>query len=258
MVEVSIIIPLYNPDKSLIKKIKSALNEQDYKKSKEVLFLDLKKGLADTLNEGIKMSKGKIIVSLHQDCVPSSKKWLSTLVAPLKNKNVLASVSKVELPKELWLNFDLTSKILSSKEQKVLTPLMDEKGCAYKKELFSKVGLFDGETYRTAGEDFDMYLRIKQVGDISYPEAKVIHFHKYTWKKRLKKEYQLSNAFNLPRWYVGVLKSIPLLGYLFFIPNIEPSKLKWLSLFAIFIYFPVSLIYSLGFWKGFLKGRQTL
>ena len=144
---------------------------------------------------------------------------------------------------------------------------MDEKGCAYKKELFSKAGLFNEKDYRTAGEDFDMYLKIKRHGKIAYPDAKVYHYHNYTWKKRLRKEYQLSNAFgalfrnnlfNLPKWYIGITKAIPFLGYLLFLPGINPKKIGYLSLPAILLYFPVSLIYSIGFWQGFIKGRQTV
>ncbi|HVY01965.1 MAG TPA: hypothetical protein VHA12_04345, partial [Candidatus Nanoarchaeia archaeon] len=200
-------------------------------------------------------------------CVPFNEKWLTDLTQPFQDKEIVASVSKVLMPEEIWKDFDSVSKILSVKEQKLITPLMDEKGCAYRKSVFKKIGLFDGKTFRTAGEDFDMYIKLKKVGDIAYPETKVIHYHYYNWKSRLKKELQLSNAFGtlvriygnkMPKWYVGVLKAIPLFGYFIFLLSVNPFKLGLLTIMQIPLLLVVNLIYFFGFTKGFLMARQTV
>jgi GT2 family glycosyltransferase len=157
-------------------------------------------------------------------------------------------------------------KILSAKEQGILTPLLDEKGCANKKSALIKAGLFDTKQFTTAGEDFDMYLKLSRMGEIAYPDTKIIHYHKHTWKNRIGKELQLSNAFGalvrihgtkLPRWYVGVLKAVPFLGWLIFLAGINIKKLKFLSLLAVPIYLLFNFIYSIGFWKGFFNKIQT-
>lgn len=264
MRDVSIIIPVYKPDKELLKKVINSIKNQDYRGKIKILKIQ-KGGFGTAFNYGLKKAKTEIVISLHQDCVPSSNDWLKKLVEPLKDKEVVASVSKVELPFEFWNKFDVVGKILSEKEQNVLTPLLDEKGCANKRSVLLKVGLFDTKHFATAGEDFDMYLKLSRIGKIAYPDAKVIHYHKHTWKNRLKKEFQLSNGcgalvrihgIKMPRWYVGILKAIPILGWLVFLAGINLKKLKFLSLLAIPIYLLVNFIYSISFWKGFLMRRQ--
>lgn len=262
---VTIVIPVYNPDKEIFKKVELAIKNQDYDGKIKVLKLQ-KGGFGATFNYGLKKAKTEVVISLHQDCVPSSTDWLKKLVEPLKDKDVLASVSKVELPFEFWNKFDIMGKILSEKEQKIITPALDEKGCANKKSALIKAGLFDTKHFATAGEDYDMYLKLLKMGKIVYPDVKVIHYHRHTWKNRLKKELQLSNSSGalvrihgtkMPHWYVGIIKAIPLLGWLVFLLGINVKKLKFLSFIAIPLYFLVSFIYCYGFWKGFLMGRQT-
>jgi GT2 family glycosyltransferase len=264
---VSIVMPVYKPDKVLLKKIYSAIKSQKFKGKVEIIRVEEGLGLADSLNYGTKKAKYPIIVSLHQDCIPVGKDWLDKLVSPLKDKKIVASVSKVEMPRALWDSFDSISKILSVKEQKIITPLLDEKGCAYKKSALIKVGLWDSTTFRTAGEDFDMYLKLKRIGQIAYPDIKLVHYHHFTWKKRLKKEFQLSNGFGalvkiygkkMPVWYIGLLKSIPILGYPLFFKGLNLKRLGKLIFVTPFLLLFVNFIYFYGFWKGFLMGRQTV
>jgi len=263
---VTIIIPIYKPNKELLEKIENALAEQKFDGKIDILKIN-KGGFGKTFNYGVQEAKTEIVISLHQDCMPSSNTWLRNLIEPLKEKDVVASVSKVELPFEFWNKFDPVGKILSAKEQKIITPSLDQKGCANKKSALLQVGLFDTEHFATAGEDTDMYLKLLKIGKIVYPNAKVIHYHEHTYKNRFKKELQLSNSFGalvrlygtkISNWYIGLLKAIPIIGWPLFILTSKPKKIG-ISLFllAIPLYLIVNLIYSYGFWKGFLKGEQT-
>lgn len=264
--DVSIIIPLHKPNKEILSKIEDSLKKQDFKGKIEIIRIQEGLGLAASLNTGIKKAKNKIVISLHQDCIPSSNNWLTNLVEPLKRKEVVATVSKVELPFGFWKNFGFMARVMSIKEQETLTPLLDEKGCAYKIEALKKVGLFNELKYKTAGEDFDMYLKLKKVGKIEYPGAKIIHLHIHTFKNRFRKEFQLSEGFGalvrtygneMPRWYVGLIKAIPLLGWPLFIVNFPYSRwilggMTWVPLSLM-----VHLIYVFGFWKGFFNKKQV-
>ena len=75
MKDVTIIIPIYNPDKEIIKKVDDAIKNQEYKGKITVLKLQ-KGGFGATFNYGLKKAKTEIVISLHQDCVPSSKTGL--------------------------------------------------------------------------------------------------------------------------------------------------------------------------------------
>lgn len=260
-------MPLFKYDKKLLEKILKAIKKQDFDGKIEIIKIDKGFGLARSLNYGIKEAKYDVIVSLHQDCLPSSNKWLVTLTNPLLEKKVVASVSKVELPYQFWKGFSFFARVFSAKEQKIIKPLMDEKGCAYKKSVLIRVGLFNEKDFRTAGEDFDMYIKLKKIGKIAYPDCKVLHFHKHTFKNRFKKELQLSNGFGalvgiygreMPKSAMGLIKSIPILGLPLFIINF-PYKRWFLGGLCWIILCPIiHLVYCYGFWKGFLNNKQII
>jgi GT2 family glycosyltransferase len=192
--------------------------------------------------------------------------WLKNLIDPFKDDDVVATVSKVELPFEFWNKFDMVGKILSAKEQMIITPLLDQKGCANRKSALLKVGLFNCDNFATAGEDYDMYLKLIKIGRIIYPDAKVLHYHKHTGKNRWAKETQLSNSIGalirihgtkIHHWYVGILKAIPIIGWPIFLLQCKPFKIKHLTLVAIPLGLALNFVYMKGFWSGFCGGKQT-
>ncbi|MBM3206798.1 MAG: glycosyltransferase family 2 protein, partial [Candidatus Staskawiczbacteria bacterium] len=237
---VSIIIPVHNPDKEILKKILVELKNQSYKGKSEIIQINIGKGLAESMNTGFRKAKNEIVVSLHQDCIPQGKFWLENLVKPFKEKRIIATVSKVELPISLWESFDKIAQALTLKELGVIQPLLDEKGCAYKRSVLKEVGFFDEKNFRTAGEDFDLYIKLKNKGIIAYPEATVIHLHKTTGFSRLNKERQYANGFGtlvriygtkMPGWHKGLIKAIPLIGIIPLLVSFPYKKAKELSFY---------------------------
>ena len=264
--DVSIVIPLHNPDKNIVKQIRSAIALQKFSGRKEILF-ESGGGLSENINSGIKKARYPVIITIHQDSIPVGRDWLARLTAPLRNKAYVASVSDVELPKKLWDNFDSVAKILSVKELKVITPLLDEKGCAYKKKALVAAGLFDYRKFRSAGEDFAIYIELSKIGKIAYPHTKIIHYHIHTWRNRFSKEMQLANGFGalvriygrkMPSWHAGFLKATPFIGWPLFFKGIRFRKLGRLMFLSPFILLIAHVLYVMGFWKGFLMGKQTL
>ena len=262
---VSIIIPIYKPDNTLDKALEN-LKKQIYGGKIEVIRVEKGLGLAESLNYGIRKAKHDIIVSLHQDCIPCSRNWLKNLVEPLKKRGTVASVSKVILPSIVWKEFGWVTRVMTAKEARILRPLMDEKGCAYKKENLMKAGLFDFKTFRTCGEDFDMYFKLKKQGKIAYPDCSIFHFHKTTFRKRLRKEFQYAEGYgtlfriykkNMPRWGIAMLKALPFFGSLIILGAID-KKVRNHMLLWMFLSIFINLIYCYGFWRGFIKKKQTI
>jgi len=59
-------------------------------------------------------------------------------------------------------------------------------------------------------------------------------------------------------WYIGVLKAIPIFGmFVFFFTY--PFK-KGISLYPFYLLCVplIHLLHVFGFWKGFLKGKETI
>ncbi len=260
----SIAVICSNPDENL-KLILDSLKKQEYSGKKEIIVVSQKKGLAENMNYGIKKAKNEIVITLHGDCIPSDKYWLSNLVEPFNDEEVVASVSKVQMPEEVWEKMNSFTKALSIKEKGSITPLMDEKGCAYRKDAMNKVGYFEENLFKTAGEDFDMYIKLSKIGKIAYPPATVIHRDFMSLSRRLKKTYRNAEGFgtlvrlygkNMPIWHLGVLKGIPLLGLISLIlsyPLFKEPKyyLNYLVMLPV-----MHIFFMYGFWKGFFRKKQ--
>ena len=223
MTDVSIIIPIHNPDNNVLKQIDDAIEDQfEFNGEIEVIKVDKGFGLAKSMNYGIKKAKHDIVVTLHQDCVPISNSWLTTLIYPLEvsDSGVIAC----------------TSDVLDAESGSCYTPLLDEKGCAYKKKVLEKVGYFDENTFENSGEDMDLYLKLVKMGKIAYPHCVVEHYHAGYLNPKGEKSIQNANTlgclfrvhgFALPGWWKGLIKANPF--------NIE---------------------YCYWFYRGFFKKKQ--
>lgn len=264
---VSIVLPLFKPDREILKKVLTEIKRQKYPGKVEILEIDEGAGFSQQMNMGIRRAKHEIVIMLPQDCMPATRDWLANLVEPFRNQEVIATVSKVQLPDELWESMGIFAKALMMREKGTITSLLDGKGGTYRKKAMEKIGLFDEKAFRTAGEDFDTYVKFKRLGKIAYPNARIFHLHPTAFVKRLRKDYQYANGYGalvriygneMPHWYVGILKAFPVLGVLAFALT-YPFK-KGLSLYLPYLLTtPLShAFYIYGFWKGFLMKRQTV
>ncbi len=263
----SIIIPAYKPDKETLDKVVKSVKSQKIEGKFELIIVDKGWGFSKQMNYGIHASKYEFIIMLPQDCIPIGEDWLQNLLEPFKDKDVIATVSKVQFPETLWKDLDIFAKSLTVKEAGTITSLLDGKGSAYRKDALEKIGLFDEVTFRTAGEDFDTYVKLRKLGKISYPNSTILHVHPTNFIKRLRKDYQYANGYGalvkihrgeMHHWYVGVAKALPLFGLAAFVA-IYPLK-KWAQYFLPYIVtiIPGHIFYVYGFWKGFINGKQTV
>ncbi len=256
MKPVTIITSVYSiPDKDLLELAKS-VKAQKYKgKIRHIFINDNSKrkisipgaevinhrkslGLATVLNKGFKMAKAEYLVSLMDDCVPSSDAWLSTLLKPLEQEDVAATTSNVELPVQFWNKFGYFAKILTEKEQRIIVPGLDEKGCAYKKSILEKFGYLNNGEFKNGGEDTDLTVKIEQSKwKIVKTNAKVYHNHHFTFNSRLRKEVQYARLsglvsrkyfFKLP-WNFKTHITLKVLFGLFFLCSLLNKNLIGLS-----------------------------
>lgn len=283
---VSIIIPVYNGTSfTLSECVKTAIN-QKYK-NKEIIIVndsqnnktykDLEKfkesnkiklvknrknrGLASSLNKGINLSRGEYVVSLLQDCIPYSTNWLSELVALANNKKVVAVCSRVKNDLGIWKKQEPIVRDLTKSKLGFYSPLLDEKGCLYKKKYLEKVGLFDEKNFKFAGEDYDMYYKLSKEG-IVLNNVKPYVFHKHFFDldklKWTKSIYGFSfgrlfriYGMNLKGWFNGVIlmNMFPIWGIL---KGIKTNTKFENKLKIIKICIELNWIYMTNFIKGSL------
>src|SRR3989344_1168927 len=97
--KVSVVIPVYKPEKEVFDELKEMLRNQTV--SVEIVE-KWNNPEAVSMNLGIKEAKGELIVILAQDCVPADKYFIENLIKPLENSNVVAGVSDLLLKESYW------------------------------------------------------------------------------------------------------------------------------------------------------------
>jgi len=217
---VSVIIPCFNSEKTILKTLE-ALEKQNFDKPFEILICDdgskdntvkiakqfAKKskipvrvfanphqGPAWQRNFGAKKAKGKIIVFTDSDCIPG-KNWLKEMVKPIE-KGIAHGVQGTykTLNKESLIarfeGYEIEKRHERMKKQKYID-FIGTFSAAYLKEVFLKFGGFDTRFKTASGEDPELSYRISKAGYklVFNPRAYVYHPHPSSLKKYLKQKF---------------------------------------------------------------------
>ncbi len=204
---VSVIMPVYNSESTLLEALES-LRKQEYpikeviildncstdasiamaegykkKKKKWELVLvkrDKKNSVASSLNIGANMAKSPYIVLMHSDSVLPTSKELTNLVEPfLDDPNVIATYSSVLHPEYVWLQYNFWEKCLFARVVDTEIPALLGKFDCIRKDIFIKLGGYDEKNFVEGADasDANMHFRLKKEGRVVPTSAKVVHLH---------------------------------------------------------------------------------
>lgn len=312
---ISIILPLHNGESTIIKTLESLIVQsikfheliiiddassdssvkllQKFLKDKKIKYKSIKhnktSGLAKSYNDGIMLSTGDLIVTLHQDVV-LMKDSLEKLIAPFDKSETVATSHIVMHPIEIWNTYNFWQKCFFARlVGKDFSGIDGKFDCFLKKSLL-EVGLFDEKNFRSAGEDGDMLFKLKKHGKIIDTPSKIIHLHKisssFSYKDIIYKQKQYSEAqgallalgrirgikFILKAFfrevlllallipYVQILAVLAIVAYQFYYSKImflreyKDKRILIVPVLNIYLLF-VSLVYS---FKGFIYGKQKI
>ena len=270
---VSIIIPVYNGEKTIIESIDSLL-KQDYieknpsyveiivindnstdnsfslvkdyfydKTIKNKIHSNKKNlGLAANYNKGIEISGGDYIVTMHQDVI-LKENALSQLVSAMDEVETAAAFHYVDHPREIWDKYNFWQKCLFSRLLDKRFYGLDGKFDIFRKSTLIEIGVFDSVTFRSAGEDGDIIRKIESVGILKKTEAGIIHIHdnnpNYSLKSYFLKHAQLSEAQGALYRKHGITSIMELFRAFFreyLLLMLLAPYLRYISIFLIFIY----------------------
>ena len=270
--KVSIVIPVYKPEEEIFKKVKEMLKKQTIKAE---IVENWNMPEVKSINTGIKRANGDIIVTLAQDCIPENEFWLEKLVSPLKNKNVVATVSDLLLPEHYWKKYPFFLRIVTLNERNILHPSFDMRACAYRKKDLMDVGLIN-EDPKIIGVEIDTITRLKNKGKIVRANAIVFHVHNQkNFKDVIKKLYIYSEGNGkvvrkhskilrelgepVGGFWLRIIRATPLLGIMFIVYRFPFKKYFYLfPFYAIIAILPIHLVNILGFWRGFFVDRESM
>lgn len=206
--EVSVVVPMRNASTTVMICLKSVV-EQEYpireivvvdnastddsveivkkfvKKSRipiEVIARKENKGVASSYNIGIKKTKSSLVVLMHSDSSLPTKHEIEKLTKPIKeNSAVVATYPTNLLPQKVWDTYNFWQKRHQVRAVEKDCPGMNTKFDCIRKDIFLRIRGFDdehfGEQKGTGAQDADLYLRLKNEGDVVLSSAKVIHLH---------------------------------------------------------------------------------
>lgn len=249
-------------------------------------------GLAGSLNKGILLTKTDYVITLHQDCVPVGPSWLSELMKPFADPKVVLSASQQQLPKEIWQQFSFWHKVFAVPEL-TTQKTIHERATSYKTSVVEECGLFDNKTFLTAGEDSDLFMKMRAYGNFAVSSAVVSHVHaphndslwkfiktflrcheamgvlhrKYFFKMGFQLFYDLLKTilvlFFLVFLFFNFSVSLGIFGLIVVLANVTHLSVvrhvcDLRSVFVPFVYTFVWFATLFVMWKGFVTGRQRI
>ncbi len=246
-------------------------------------------GIAYSYNDGIKHAHNPIVITMHADIILKPLA-IKKLVEPLENKSVVAAYHTVKHPYKLWKSYNFWQKCLFSRLVGKKFTGLDGKFDAFKRQAILSIGLYDYQTFNTAGEDSDIVARLKKIGKVVPTSATIIHVHDrdphFSLKKLIYKHAQYAQAQGaLLRKYgitnIGLLTKVffreeLLLGLLIpyfnliallaiisysFIYTKEVYRYEWTNPRIILLPFINVMLLFISAYNssiGFIKGKQTI
>ena len=315
MKNISFIIPNYNAESTVDKTVESIL-KQKYKGKFEIIVVDDKStdksinvlskfrkyknfrliknekniGLANSLNKAINSAKYELIAIVWCDCILFGENWLTKMIEKFNSDNKIAAVgSNLILPKEIWQKYNFWNKVNTFEEYlRNIKKIKFSRPTLFNKRLIKEMGMYDNKTFRIAGEDIDIMLKLMKRGyKIVLADTEIIHMHglyKLSLTKRLfKKALPLAEASGvifrrhlfLNDKFRNALTYTFIYLFAIFPSIIQPIFLIILALILLtytlrvlkyirdvrIIILPIfkiikDVISLFGFWKGFITGRQ--
>ncbi|MEW6295914.1 MAG: glycosyltransferase [Candidatus Diapherotrites archaeon] len=200
--KVSIVIPCYNPEKTIALTLSSILKSDFPKSQFEVIVVDdgsidstrdivkkfkgvilvqqKHKGPAAARNLGARKAKAGIIAFLDSDCAPE-KKWLKIMVKEMMNRETTAVYgSLIDGEKNIYskaIHLDWAHS-LNPKMKKEERVLATSANFCIRKKIFNELNGFDEEVLWTEDTALSIKLKNKNYRIVFLPEAKAKHFHK--------------------------------------------------------------------------------
>jgi len=210
-IEFSVVVPAYNSERTLGFCLEALLHQTIPAERYEVIVVDdgssdhtskiagqfdvrymfqNNRGPASARNLGADAAAGSLILFTDSDCVPCPD-WLEEMVRPFTDSNVVAvkggyKTRQTEIVARFaQMEFEDRYDMLKKSD---CIDMIDTYSAAFRKDVFKRMGGFDGRFPKANNEDTELSYRLAAAGCkmVFNPKAVVFHTHPSTLAKYLK------------------------------------------------------------------------
>jgi len=213
-IEFSVVVPAYNSESTLGFCLEALSNQTIPAERYEIIVVDdgssdstskiacrfdvryifqKNRGPASARNLGADAAAGSLILFTDSDCVPCPD-WLEEMVGPFKDLNVIAVKGSYKtrqteiVARFAQMEFEDRYDML---KKNACIDMIDTYSAAFRKEVFKRLGGFDGRFPKANNEDTELSYRLSAAGCkmVFNPKAVVFHTHPSTLAKYLKLKF---------------------------------------------------------------------
>lgn len=145
----------------------------------EVVVHDRNRGIARTFKDGLGRAQTDIVVFMQADMQLTDAASIGRLISPLATDPSIVGAYAAQLhPLEVWRSYPFWQRCMFARFVDRQVRLFTPKFAALRRRDLIQLGVFDGETFRVAGEDGDLHRRAERQGFRIVPApVAAVHLH---------------------------------------------------------------------------------
>lgn len=132
--------------------------------------------LGEDYDFGAKNATGDYLLFMQQDCVPKDATALERMFRQLTPERV-SVVALVTLPEDCFRGYNFWGQVLMARWLGCVKQGVSNKFDLHRREVVSRIGWMQVWPPQLAGEDMDLFMRLRCQGEVFVSDVEVMHYH---------------------------------------------------------------------------------
>ena len=132
--------------------------------------------LGEDYDFGAKNATGDFLLFMQQDCVPKDATALERMFRQLTPERV-SVVALVTLPEDYFRSYNFWGQVLMARWLGCVKQGVSNKFDLHRREVIARIGWMEVWPPQLAGEDMDLFMRLRCQGEVFVSDVEVMHYH---------------------------------------------------------------------------------